>query len=330
MKALVYTAPRQMAFRDEPDPDAGDDLLVSVEACGICGSDMHGFLGHDDRRPPPLILGHEAVGTVVGGPRAGERVAINPLVTCGACDDCLSGRSNVCRSRQIISMPPRPGAFAELVRIPERNVVSVPEGLDPMAAVLTEPVATSYHAVGLAEVAAHRPLPASRAAVMGGGAIGLGAALVLGSRGCREILIAETSPLRRQAMARWDIGEAYDPAAGGGPDGDAFDIVVDAVGIDASQREASRLVRPGGVIVHIGLGGGSAGLDVRKMTLHEVTFIGTYTYTMPDFRETLAGLNAGLFGPLDWFEERPLGDGAEAFRDLLDGRVAAGKIVLRP
>ena len=330
MKALVYTGPETMEFRDEPEPAADGEVVVAVEACGICGSDMHAYLGHDERRPAPLILGHEAAGRIVGGARDGERVAINPLVTCGTCDDCLSGRSNICPQRQIISMPPRPGAFAGFTRVPERNLVDVPDDMDLSLAALSEPVATSYHAVGMAERAAHRPLTASRATVLGGGAIGLAAAGILKSRGCAEVLIAETNDLRRQALARWDVAESYDPTSEASPPEASQDIVVDAAGFSPTRAEASRLVRPGGVILHIGLGGGEGGLDIRKLTLQEVTFIGTYTYTMTDYRETLAGLHRGRFGPIEWAEERPLEEGGQAFRALQEGQVAAGKIILKP
>ena len=129
MKALIYRGSHVLEFSDAADPvPQPDEVLVAVEAVGICGSDMHAWHGHDERRPAPLILGHEAAGRIVTGPRKGERVTINPLVTCGRCDACVSGRSNVCAARQIISMPPREGAFAQLVRIPERNVVTIPAG----------------------------------------------------------------------------------------------------------------------------------------------------------------------------------------------------------
>ena len=113
MKALGYDGPEEMGFRDVPDPtpNAGEHL-IRVESVGICGSDMHGYLGHDSRRPAPLILGHEAAGVIVEGPRAGDRVTINPLVPCGTCPACRAGRQNICPNRELISMPPREGAFA--------------------------------------------------------------------------------------------------------------------------------------------------------------------------------------------------------------------------
>ena len=92
MKALVYDGPKVVSYREVPDPIPGqDNLLIKITAVGICGSDMHAYLGHDDRRPAPLILGHEAAGTISGGNRDGERVPINPLVSCGTCWACCNG-----------------------------------------------------------------------------------------------------------------------------------------------------------------------------------------------------------------------------------------------
>jgi threonine dehydrogenase-like Zn-dependent dehydrogenase len=107
-------------------------------------------------------------------------------------------------------------------------------------------------------------------------------------------------------------------------------LVLDAVGSKATREAASRLVRPGGVIVHIGLLPGSEGLDIRKITLQEVTFTGTYCYTPLDFRETLRAIAQGWLGSLDWFEQRPLAEGQQAFRDIDAGNLAAAKIILRP
>ena len=114
------------------------------------------------------------------------------------------------------------------------------------------------------------------------------------------------------------------------PEAGSADIVIDAVGAEPTRAAACRLVKPGGVIVHIGLLPGSGGIDIRKITLQEVTLIGTYCYTMVDFRETVAAMAAGRLGALDWLEERPLSEGAAAMSDIDAGRAAAAKIVLRP
>ena len=107
MKALVYIRPESLDHRDVPDPTPSDgEVLVKVDSVGICGSDMHAFLGHDERRLAPLILGHEAAGIITGGPRDGARVTVNPLMTCRTYPFCIAGQDNLCTMRQIISMAP--------------------------------------------------------------------------------------------------------------------------------------------------------------------------------------------------------------------------------
>jgi L-gulonate 5-dehydrogenase len=330
MKALVYTGPEAMALRDMPAPCPGnDEALVGVEAVGICGSDMHAYLGHDERRPAPLILGHEAAGTVLAGVGIGRRVAVNPLVTCMACRACLSGRTNLCATRQIISMPPRQGAFAEQLVIPERNLLPVPDDFPIDKAALCEPLACAWHAARLGAAACPIPLPAARTLVIGGGPIGLGVALSVHALGAAAITIVEPNPVRRPALQHAGDFDVVASAEDGGSVG-AFELVVDAYGGEASRAAASRAVCPGGAIVHIGLAEAAGGLDVRRMTLQEVSFIGTYCYTMADFSDTFAAMISGRLGPLDWFETRPLVDGADAFIDIRAGRNAAPKIVLRP
>ncbi len=324
MKALVYEGVETLGYRDVPDPKPfAGEYLIKVEAVGICGSDMHAYLGHDERRPAPLILGHEAAGTIVAGSREGARVTVNPLVTCGLCPACKSGRENLCPSRQIISMPPREGAFAQYLSMPETNIVDVPKDVPLTKAALAEPLAVSWHAARLAVEALH-PSADCRALVIGGGAIGLAAALALRAMGVMDITIVEPNDARR-AFLEQACGERAVANAQG-----LYPLVIDAVGYAATRASASALAEPGGVIVHVGLGEDAGGLDVRRMTLQEITFIGTYTYTAQDFRDTAQAIFDGRLGALDWFEIRSLEQGAQAFRDLRSATVAAPKIVLDP
>jgi len=327
MKALVYTGVETLEFRDVPDPTvAPDHHLIRIDSVGICGSDMHAFLGHDERRPAPLILGHEGAGTVVGGPLDGTRVTINPLVTCGHCAACVAGQDNLCSTRQIISMPPREGAFAEFVAMPERNLVPVPDDMSLQKAALAEPIAVGWHAVRLG-IGALGLNMAQNALVIGGGAIGVASAISLIAQGVDAVTLIEPNPLRR---AKLDLGPQVAVRAPDQIEGDVFDLSVDCVGYDATRATASAATRPGGVILHVGLGGGSGGLDIRRITLQEIQFIGTYTYTAQDFRDTCAAMFDGRLGPLDWAEVRPLHDGATAFRDIREAKVAAPKIILKP
>jgi alcohol dehydrogenase len=330
MKALVYTAPNEMTFRDEPEPaPAAGEVVLRIDAVGICGSDMHAYHGHDPRRVPPLVLGHELAGEVVAGPGRGRRVTVNPLIVCGVCDYCMQGRNNLCSDRTMVGMT-RAGAFAERMSIPAGSLIELPDGMDPLRAALTEPAATALHAVHMAMRASVRPLQECRVLVLGGGAIGLLAALLLSAYGVRGVRVAETNPLRRESARRTGSCDPFDPVAGSGPAEASCDLVIDAVGAKVTRTAALRAVRPGGVIVHVGLQDWASEIDMRKLTLAEITLIGTYTYSTSDLRATVKALHEGVFGDLAWIEERPLAAGAAAFADLHHGRSAAAKIVLRP
>jgi alcohol dehydrogenase len=330
MKALVYTAPDEVTYRDEPAPAVADgEVVLQIEAVGICGSDLHAYHGHDPRRVPPLILGHEFCGTIVEGPGRGRRTTGNPLITCGTCEFCVQGRNNLCAHRTMVGMT-RAGAYAELMSIPVGSLVEVPQDMAPVKVALVEPAATALHALNLVMRATVRPLPECAVLVIGGGAVGMLAALLARSYGVRRLSVAETNPLRRASVERAVGCAAFDPRAGGGPADGAIDVVVDAVGAKATRAAAFAAVKPGGVVMHIGLQDWASEIDMRKLTLAEITLIGTYTYTTADLRATVAALHQGVFGDLAWVEERPLAQGAAAFRDLAAGRSAAAKIVLRP
>ncbi len=329
MKALVYTAPHEMTLLDQPEPAPGDgEVVVDIDAVGICGSDMHAYQGHDPRRVPPLTLGHEVCGLVRGGRLDGRRVVLNPLITCGYCHYCQTGRFNICANRTMIGMT-RPGGYAERVAIPEQCLVPVPDELDPVKASLTEPAATGLHALALASRALTRPLSEARALVIGAGSVGLLTALLLRHQGCDRLAVAESNPLRRKAAETELAGQVFDPISSPA-DKDAFDLVVDCVGGAVTRQASMDAIAPGGVLIHVGLMNNDGGLDARKITLAEITVIGAYTYTTADLAAAAAKLYSGAYGNLDWIESRPLVDGAVAFRELLDGSVAAPKVVLVP
>lgn len=225
-------------------------------------------------------------------------------------------------------MPPREGAFADYVAMPERNLVTVPDAVALEQAALAEPLACGWHGVRLGQAVLGGGLDGAVCAVLGGGAIGVGAALALAAQGARDITLIEPNPARRETLDRIAGFRAVAPKDAPAPG--SADLVVDGVGFAATRASASELARPGGVIVHIGLGEAAGGLDIRRMTLHEITFIGTYTYSAQDFRDTAQAIFDGRLGALDWTESRPLAAGAAAFADIRAGRTPAPKILLIP
>lgn len=222
----------------------------------------------------------------------------------------------------------RPGGFAERLAIPQQNLIPIPTGLAAEHAALTEPAATALHALHLAAKASARTLNECRAIVIGGGSVGLCAALLLIDQGCRQVRLAETNPLRRATATRAGI-DSFDPLTDA-PGEMSVDLVIDAVGAAVTRQLAVHTIAPGGVIMHIGLQSNDDGVDMRKLTLQEVTLIGTYTYTMVDMRATLAKIAAGALGDAAWVDVRALDQGADAFADLYASRSAAAKIVLTP
>lgn len=333
MKSLVYTQPNEVQIMDRPAPELQqDEVVLRIDAAGICGSDMHAYHGHDPRRKPGLVLGHEFAATIESSAsslwKVGQRVTGNPLITCGRCAYCLQGRDNLCSDRTMVGMS-RPGAFAEKMSIPGQCLIALPDGLSSVAGALTEPAATALHAINLSMRSLVRPLPECRVLVIGGGAIGMLAALMLRHYGVDHLHVAEVNELRRASLQRETQCVAFDPRTDSAAES-SFDYVIDAVGSAITRKSALHSVAPGGVVMHIGLQDWASEIDMRKLTLAEITLLGTYTYSMADLQATVNALARGVFGNLGWVERRPLDQGAQAFSDLHQGKTASAKIVLEP
>lgn len=333
MQALFYTAPNTMALQETEAPLLADqEVVIDIGAVGICGSDMHAYHGKDPRRQPGLILGHEFSGVIAasasGEWRVGQRVTGNPLITCGRCKYCLQGRDNLCQNRTMVGMT-RPGAFAQQMAIPVSTLIAIPDELSLEHAALTEPAATALHAVRLSLDALVTPLPDARVLILGGGAIGMLSALLLRHYGCEDLTLAETNALRRKTLSQHTGATLLDPISEA-PQEAGFDLVIDAVGSAKTRTVALSAVAPGGVVMHIGLQDWASEIDMRRLTLAEISLLGTYTYTQRDLEETVSLLHRGGFGDLKWIDLRPLKDGVQAFADLDQGKTASPKIILCP
>lgn len=333
MKALVYTKPENVQLQEYADPTLNPgEVIIKIHAVGICGSDMHAYHGHDPRRKAGLVMGHELSGVIEESAsplfKKGDKVTANPLIRCGYCSYCLEGRDNICENRTMVGMT-RPGAYAEYMSIPAKSVIKLPEGMEHTVAVLTEPGATVLHALNLSLKAMHRPLPEQKALIIGGGAIGLMMALLLEKYGVRCIDLVETNPARRDVVGKYSKARPVDPQKENIAES-SYNYVVDAVGRKVTRDMAVHCIRPGGVFMHIGLQEWGTEVDMRKLTLAEVTLLGTYTYTQADLHATLYALRDNVFGDLGWVDYRALSDGAQAFQAIANGHVNSAKTVLIP
>src|SRR5215470_10483063 len=207
MKALLLSSYRHLEVTDLPTPEVGaDEVLVRVSACGICGSDVHGYDGSSGRRIPPLVMGHEAAGVVEAVGSAvknfvrGERVTFDSTVYCGECANCKRGDVNLCDRRQVLGVScgdyRRAGAFAEFVAVPARICYRLPENLEFAEAAMLEAVAVAIHAVKLGQVGAE-----DTTLVIGAGTIGILTLQALRAAGCKRVFVTDVDE-QRLAMAK--------------------------------------------------------------------------------------------------------------------------------
>jgi len=288
MKALVLTDYRQLAVCDVPDPEIGpEDVRVQIKACGICGSDVHGYDGCSGRRIPPLIMGHEAAGVVerVGDNvttfNVGDRVTFDSTVYCGQCHYCRAGRVNLCEQRRVLGVScgdyRRHGAFAELICVPQHIVYRLPDEMSFEDAAMIEPVSVAVHAVSRTPVRL-----GNTAVVVGAGIIGLLVVQALRLAGCGTIvavdLIDERLGLARQLGADSGLNAGSCNIAdtvAGITNGYGADHVVEAVGQTTALETAISCAGKGGTVTLVGNLNPKIDLPLQSVVTRELTLLGT-------------------------------------------------------
>lgn len=337
MKTLLWTAPKRMeiAEAEKPVPGSGE-VLIQVASVGICGSDLEGYLGHNSLRVPPLLMGHEIAGTIhetgdrTADVRIGDRVVVNPLISCNSCDSCIRGHSNLCRNRKIIGIH-RPGGYAEYAVAPVGNVVAISPSLTFERASLAEPLACALRAVRRAMSA----VPFANVMIVGAGPLGILSAFVSRLLGAGLIAIVDKNQARLNMARQLGFDGAFDNSAFdmedqlrkfAGPRG--IDVVIDAAGFQSTRTFAAQWVNRGGVIMNMGLGIDETVLQVNHFIRSEIDVKGSFCYTGQDFMDALRLLSDGRVTEEGWSEVRPLDAGAAAIEALVAGH--AGKILLQP
>ncbi len=262
MKAMRLEATGELFTREVDKPKAGpDDLLVRVEACGVCGTDRHLFHG-EFPCTPPVTLGHEfsgiveVVGTAVTGFAVGDRITGDPNIACGRCSHCVNGRVNLCRNLRAIGIH-RDGGFADYVVVPHRKAFLLPADLDPMHGAFCEPLACCLHGIDLAEIKA-----GASVVVLGGGVIGLLTVQLARLAGATTVILVTRQASRRSLAEELGATASVDPAAGdviaqiSGETGivpGGVDVVLECAGVGETVIQATKLVRPGGTAVILGV-----------------------------------------------------------------------------
>ena len=343
MQALLLENLRELHIRDVPDPECGPhEVLIQVKACGICGSDVHGYDGSTGRRIPPLIMGHEAAGVVarvgseVRSVRTGDRVTFDSTVSCGKCRFCLARDVNLCENRQVLGVScddyRRNGAFAEYVSVPEHIIYALPDSFPYEKAALIEAVSIAVHAAKITCIE-----PGSSAVVVGAGMIGLLAIQAFRVFGCSKIIAVDLEEskltLARQLGADATflgtdpelLAKLHEATGGYGPD-----IAVEVVGAQRSILTAIEAVRRGGTVTLIGNLAPRVEIPLQTVVTRQLRLLGSCA-SAGEYAECISLMESSAINVDPLISAlAPLSEGAEWFDRLYAREPGLMKIILQP
>jgi L-iditol 2-dehydrogenase len=342
MKSMVLTAYKRLELKDMPMPELGPgDVRVRVHACGICGSDVHGFDGSSGRRIPPLIMGHEAAGTVdsvgeeVETLRPGDRVTFDSMISCGACRFCRAGQVNLCDNRRVVGVSPgewrQHGAFAEYVAVPQNIVFRLPDGLSFEHAAMIEPVSVAVHAANRTPIRL-----GDRAVVVGCGMIGLLTIQAAKAAGCGTVFAVDVDETRLARASRLGADVTI-PARDDVPaqviaatEGRGADVAFEAVGAAEPIQAAIASLRKGGTLTLIGNVTPRVDVDLQAIVTRELRLGGSCA-SSGEYPVCLDLLARGRIRVDELITVvAPLEDGPAWFERLYSREPGLLKIILKP
>ena len=338
MKAAIWHGGRDIRIEDLPKPVAGpEEILVKVKAAGICGSELHAYEGLSKRRSPPLVMGHEFAGVVeevgerIAGMKVGDRVTMHPAVACQVCEQCLSGRMNLCRARAHVGID-FPGTFAEFVKAPGRAFYRIPDSISFEEATLAEPLSVGIHTAGLSNIR-----DGDVVLILGSGVIGL--SCLIAAREKRGTLLVSDLVGSRLDFARSLGADAVIDASKVDPPeevrrmtaGRGVDTVIEAVGLEKTVDQAISSVKCGGRVTIVGLLEEIIRVNILQVALKEIELNGSYGRTDGDFKSSLTVLEENVPKIRRLITHSfPLDHIAEAFETMSKEKATAMKIVVIP
>lgn len=289
MKALVMHEYKHLTYQDVPTPVPGKgEVLVRVQACSVCGSDVHGFDGSSGRRRPPLIMGHEASGIIaqlgegVTDYKVGDRVTFDSTIYCGECDMCKAGKVNLCNNRMVLGVSceeyNRDGCFAEYVVVPDYILYRMPDSVTFTQAAMIEPLSVAYHAATRTPVT-----PNDSVLVVGIGTIGLLTMQVVRSFGAKQIIAVDIDDKRlelaRQNGATHTVNslapDALEQILALTEDGQGVDIAMDATGIETTVNLCIKSVHLDGRVVLIGNLAQNMNFPLQYVVTRQISLFGS-------------------------------------------------------
>jgi L-iditol 2-dehydrogenase len=343
MKALLLEEYKKLTVTDMPRPEVGvRNVLVEIRACGICGSDVHGFDGSSGRRIPPLIMGHEASGVVAGigsevtNVKKGDRVTFDSMVSCGACSFCERGQMNLCDDRRVLGVScdeyRQHGCFAEYAVVPEHIVYPMPDNLAFEHAAMIEPVSVAVHAVNRTPITL-----GDSAVVVGAGMIGLLVVQALKAAGCGKIIavdLADEKLTLAQTLGaeiginpnRTDAVAAIREATGG----HGADVAMEVVGATPTVQAAIEATRKGGHVTLIGNLAPQVDFPLQSVVTRELTVHGTCG-SNGEYPECIELLSSGAIQVEPLISAKAtLEEGPKWFDRLYAAEAGLMKVILQP
>lgn len=343
MKALLLTEYKNLTVTDVDEPEMTvDDVLVQVEACGICGSDIHGYDGSTGRRIPPLVMGHEAAGIVVSvganvdDLNPGDRVTFDSMVSCGSCEFCRSGHQNLCNNRRVLGVScgeyRRHGAFAERIAVPRRIVYRIPDEMPFEHAALIEAVSVAVHAVAVSPVKL-----ADTAVVVGAGMIGLLTIQAVKAAGASRVIAVDINDKRLEVAKRLGATDVLNSKACDVPkaireltDGRGADLALEVVGATETINTAIESVRKGGHVTLVGNISPTIQLPLQSVVTREISLQGTCGCN-GEYPQCIELMRSGAIDVAPLITAQiTLSEGPAWFKRLHDGDPSQMKVVVRP
>ena len=343
MKAMLLDNYKHLSMVDMPRPEVGPrDLLVAVKACGICGSDIHGYDGSSGRRIPPLVMGHEAAGVIVEvGEEVerfgeGDRVAMDSTVSCGHCEYCRGGHINLCKNRQVLGVScnefRRHGAFAEYVVIPENIAYKLPDAVGFVDAAMIEAVSIAVHAANRTP----KKLGGS-AVVVGSGMIGLLCIQAIKLAGFTQVFAVDLDDDRLALAKELGATHTLNAAAGDLPatiaklnGGEGCDVALEVVGATAPIKTAIESTRRGGAITLVGNISPLVEMPLQSIVTRELTIAGSCA-SNGEIPECIRLLESGAINVRPLITATAdLEEGPQWFERLYGGERGAMKVILTP
>ncbi|MGA2546575.1 MAG: galactitol-1-phosphate 5-dehydrogenase [Rectinemataceae bacterium] len=323
MRGLVYYGPEHLEMAQLPDPEAAEgEVLLKVKATGICGSDLHGYLGKTGRRIAPMVMGHEFAGEVLElGPKVkgfniGDRVVVQPVIFCGKCEPCKRGATNLCGNKKLFGVMDLNGSMADFISVPQRLLYRLPENIDYLSGAMIEPLAVAYGATRKVDVRGKDVL------IVGSGTIGLLLLQIVVASGPHMVAMSDVNDFRLGLAKKLGADHTINPgredfakSIGEMTEKKGFDVAFEAVGITPTVQQAMSSLKMEGSCVWVGNSEKDITLNMQEVVTKVLRIFGTYTYTHAEFGEALDMVKRGKVDMAPLISRvAPLEQGPEMFK----------------